>query len=192
MTLFPVVLPNSKEQDRLSRKELEAFLSSAARKALQISAEKSGLPLNEMHKDRDGAPLPSEGVFWSISHKPKYVAAVVSNAKIGIDIEEIKPRNESLLDYIASGNEWELSRNKSWSTFFRYWTAKEAVLKALGIGISGLKTCHIIAVPDDYHILLNYKGQSFQIEQVQHDNHIVSVTKNDTEIEWVILQELPF
>jgi len=127
--------------------------------------------------------------YWSVSHKPKYVAAVISHDKVGIDIEEIKPRSESLFDYVASGEEWELSREKSWDTLFRYWTAKEATLKAIGIGIGGFKTCRIISVPDDSHIILDYQNRLFEVEQLRYKGHIISVVKDDNKIEWIIRED---
>jgi 4'-phosphopantetheinyl transferase len=188
MTLFPVVMPVSKAGHKPSGKEKVDHLSRIAREALKLSAEKSGVRLGELLKDERGVPCPVAGNYWSLSHKPKYVAAVVSKDKVGIDIEEMKPRAESLFAHVASDEEWGL-KEKSWDTFFRYWTAKEAILKVIGIGISGLKTCQIISVPDEHHLILDYKGQFFLVEQLRYNNHIVSVLKDDNEIEWIVPED---
>ena len=190
MTLFPVILPVAEELKKLSGKDKVDHLSQSAREALKLSAEKSGVTLGKLLKDEKGVPCPINGTYWSISHKPEYVAAVVSKDKVGIDIEELKPRDELLFARVATDKEWEL-KEKSWDTFFRYWTAKEAILKVVGIGISGLKTCHIISVPDENHIALDYNGQFFLVEQLRYKNHIVSILKNDNQIEWVVLDEFP-
>ena len=188
MTLFPVVMPVIEVGHKPSGKEKVTRLSRSAREALKLSAEKSRVRLGELLKDERGAPCPVWGNYWSLSHKPKYVAAVVSKYKVGIDIEEMKPRTESLFDYVASDEECGL-KDKSWDTFFRYWTAKEATLKVIGIGISGLKACRIISVPDENHITLDYKGQPFLVEQLRYQNHIISVLKDDNEIDWIILED---
>jgi len=188
MTLFPVVMPVIEVGHKPSRKETVAHLSRIAREALKLSAEKSRVRLGELLKDEKGVPCPVAGNYWSLSHKPKYVAAVVSKDKVGIDIEEIKPRTESIFSHVASDEEWKL-KEKSWDTFFRYWTAKEATLKVIGIGIGGLKTCRIISVPDENHIVLDYKGQFFLVEQLRYQNHIISVLKDDNEIDWIILED---
>ena len=164
-------------------------MSRIAREALLLSAERSGVVLGNLVKDEDDVPCPFEGTHWSVSHKPKCVAAVVSNDRIGIDIEEIQPRNEPVFELVASDEEWALGNDRSWNTFFRFWTAKEAVLKAEGIGIGGLKKCRIISVPDDVRIELGYRGHLFQVEQLYYHNHIVSVLKDDNEIQWVIAED---
>jgi 4'-phosphopantetheinyl transferase len=188
MTLFPVVMPVIEAGHEPSGQEKVAHLSRCAREALRLSAERSGVRLGELLKDERGAPRPALGNYWSLSHKPKCVAAVVSNNRVGIDIEEMKPRTESLFAHMASDEEWKL-KEKSWDTFFRYWTAKEAALKVIGIGVSGLRTCRIISVPDENHIVLDYEGHSFLVEQLRYNNHIVSVLKDNHQIEWVVLDE---
>ena len=189
MTLFPVILPVIEDINKLPGKEKVALLSRVSREALKLSAEKSGVIVGELYKDKNDVPLPFSNHYWSVSHKSKYVAAVISNNRIGIDIEEIKPRSESLFSYVATGEEWELSKEKSWDTLFRYWTAKEATLKAIGIGISGLKTCQIISVPDADHIVLSYRDRFFQVEQLRYKNHIASILKDNNKIEWIIPEE---
>ena len=188
MTLFPVVMPVVEAECNPSGKEAVDRLSRIAREALKVSAQKSRVKLGELLKDGDGAPCPVDGIYWSLSHKPKYVAAVVSDDKVGIDIEDMKPRTESLFARVAGDGEWEL-KQKSWDTLFRYWTAKEAVLKVIGIGIGGLRTCRITSVLDDNHITLDYRGRLFLVEQLRHNNHIVSVLKDNNDIDWIIMEE---
>jgi len=188
MTLFPVVMPVIEAECKPSGKEAVDRLSWIAREALEVSAQKSRVRLGELLKDGSGVPCPVDGIYWSLSHKPKYVAAVVSNGKVGIDIEQVKPRTESLFARVAGDGEWEL-KQKSWDTLFRYWTAKEAVLKVIGIGIGGLRTCRITSVLDDNYITLDYRGRLFLVEQLRHNNHIVSVLKGNNEIDWIIMEE---
>jgi 4'-phosphopantetheinyl transferase len=186
MTLFPVILPVAEAAPDLSGKEKVARLSRISREALRLSAEKSGVVLGELAKDEDDVPLPFEDNYWSLSHKPLCVTAVVSKTKIGIDIEEIRPRSEPVFGLVASDEEWDLAGDRSWGTFFRYWTAKEATLKAVGIGIGGLKACRVTSMPDGNHVILHYRDRLFGVEQLYYRNHIVSVLQDDNHIEWTI------
>ena len=102
MRLFPVILPVIEEMEKLRGKDKVGLLSRVARQALVLSAERSDVTLGELVKDENDAPLPSGQHYWSVSHKPKYVAAVVSDDKVGIDIEEMKPRTESVFSYVAA------------------------------------------------------------------------------------------
>ena len=154
-----------------------------------MSAGRSGVILGELCKDENDVPCPFDGNYWSVSHKPKYVAAVVSRDRVGIDIEEIRPRDESIFDLVASDEEWRLGKDRSWDTFFRYWTAKEATLKAMGVGISGLKACRVVSIPDENNIVLDYRDRLFRVEQLCHKNHIVSVLKDGNEVEWIVLED---
>jgi 4'-phosphopantetheinyl transferase len=185
MILFPVVMPVVEPGHELSGREKVTHLSRVARQALALSAKKSHVELGKLLKDDKGVPCPVDGSYWSLSHKPRYVAAVISEDKVGIDIEEVKPRSESLFAHVASDHEWQL-RDRSWHTLFRYWTAKETVLKVIGIGIGGLRTCRITSVPDESHVALDYRGQVFLVEQLLHEDHIVSVLKDDKQVEWVV------
>ena len=89
-----------------------------------------------LEKDKNGAPLPSKGTYWSLTHKSANVAAVVAPRPVGIDIEVLRPCNPNLYQRIASAEEWDLAATVSDKNFFRYWTAKEAVLKAVGKGLT--------------------------------------------------------
>src|SRR2546427_11373937 len=96
MKLHPVILPlTTEEQGLRGRARLQAQ-SRRAREALARSCEASGVRLGPLEKGDRNTPLPFQGTFWSLSHKPRFVAAVVGSAPIGIDIEEITPRTEGL------------------------------------------------------------------------------------------------
>ena len=185
MTLFPVVMRVSGEVQRLSGREKVAALSVCARQALSLSADRAGIALGELHKDADDVPLPFGEYHWSVSHKPKYVAAVVGPGRVGIDIEEIEPRKREIFGYVASEEEWKLLGGKSWDSLYRGWTAKEAVVKSTGIGLAGLKSCRVDDVQDD-GISLSFEGRLYHVAQIRLDGHIVSVLKGDAPVEWAI------
>ncbi|MBM4444788.1 MAG: 4'-phosphopantetheinyl transferase superfamily protein [Chloroflexi bacterium] len=184
MTLFPVVLPVTQGLPTLQGREKVALLSGCARQALRQSADRAGVALQSVSKNADDVPLPSAGCYWSVAHKPKYAAAVVSSSPAGIDIEEVRPRRQSIFRYVASEEEWDLGGGRSWDTLYRYWTAKEAVVKAAGTGLAGMRSCRVISVPDETAILLFYQDNLRTVEQLRFDGHIVAVVKDDNHVEW--------
>ena len=68
--------------------------------------------------------------------------------------------------------------------FFRVFTAKEAVLKNAGIGFKGLSKVKIHTVVDNYHLIVHYLDQKYQVENFYFDGYIASVTKDNVGIEW--------
>ena len=182
-TLYPIILAVPAEVKELTPKERVKFLSRHARRALQMSADKSRVRLDELQQDERNAPLPFQGTYWSVTHKNEYVGAVVSPSATGIDIEKISPRAKSLFRKTAGEAEWALA-DKTDSTFFCYWTAKEAVLKAAGVGLKDLSKCRISRIVDAHHLDIEYDGKRWQIEHRFFNNHIASIVKNEFEIQW--------
>ena len=64
-TLYPVILPVPEEVREYKPRDRVIFLSAHARKALALSAQKSGLDISlaDYNKDPDGAPLPVDGIY---------------------------------------------------------------------------------------------------------------------------------
>ena len=184
-TLYPVILSVPGAVKDLKPKERVKFLSRHARQALKISAEKSRICLGELAQDERNAPLPFNGTFWSITHKTEYVGGVVAPLPIGIDIEKIYSRAKSLFPKTATEAEWALA-DRSSATFFRYWTSKEAVLKAAGTGLKDLSICRVIRIRDDHHLDIEYEDKKWQVEHTFFKDHIASIVKNDFRINWTI------
>ncbi|MGD2037417.1 MAG: 4'-phosphopantetheinyl transferase superfamily protein [Desulfobacterales bacterium] len=184
-TIYPVILAVPKTAQALTPKERVKFLSQHARRALEQSAQKSNVRLDTLAQDERNAPLPFDGTYWSVTHKNEYVGGVVCPSPTGIDIEKICPRAKSLFRKTADEAEWALA-DTTLTTFFRYWTAKEAVLKAAGIGLRDLSKCRISRVLRTDHLNVEYDGNQWQIEHHFFNSHIASIVKNEFVIEWTI------
>ena len=184
-TLHPVIMAVPEADRLLKGPKMVNALRRHARNALAHSAQLSGLMLETLEKDDRGAPLPCDGVYWSLTHKTNNVAAVVARQAVGIDIEALRPCSPNLYQRIASAAEWSLAPEVSHRMFFRYWTAKEAVLKAVGKGLTGLQSCRIHKILDDTHIELSYHETLWLVEQFwTGDDHLVTVTTANNPIQW--------
>jgi 4'-phosphopantetheinyl transferase len=187
-TLFPAILPVPAEVHDFKPRDRVIYLSRHARRALKKSAEMSGVHFGELVKDDNGVPQPFGGVHWSISHKTRYVCGVAAPLPIGIDIERVRNFSDGLFQKTATEQEWTLAdmRTDSVMAFFRYWTAKEAVLKATGIGIKDLLKCRVKHIFDDKHLQIQYDGQDWLIEHFFFNDHVASIVKSSFQIEWII------
>jgi 4'-phosphopantetheinyl transferase len=190
--LHPVILPVPERVQEFKPKDRVLYLSRHARRALTKSAAKSGIQTGELLKDENGMPLPFDGTFWSLTHKTQYVAGVVAPTPIGIDIERIRDISKGLFRKTAADQEWALAgtAEKSLMTFFRFWTSKEAVLKATGIGIKDLLKCQVRQILDDCHLIIQYENKDWLIEHFFYDQHIVSIVQNDFDIDWAVEKQV--
>ena len=114
-------------------------------------------------------------LFWSTSHKDNWVAAAVSEQPIGIDIELIQPRTSSVFS-IFTDNEWQWLGEKTWPSFYRGWTAKEAVLKALSLPLADVKEIHIVHRQQDC-FLLRYQTTDMSADTIQQDNLLIAIAQ---------------
>lgn len=185
--IFPVILAVPAEEQALPPPKRVKALSRQAREALHLCARKAGIIVGELLTDDNGAPLPFDGHYWSLTHKRAYVGAVICAEATGIDIEAVKEVSTGVMRKTASVGEWRLTDQDPTAMFFRYWTAKEAVLKAEGIGIAGLSKCRVTSIPDDSHLRLEYKGRTYLVEHFYFDGHVASVVKNEFKVQWILL-----
>jgi 4'-phosphopantetheinyl transferase len=192
LIIYPVILavPNKKQQ--LTGRQKVSFLSRYARKALEMSAQKSRIQLGDFKKDENGVPLPFDGNYWSVTHKTGYVGGVIAKTRIGIDLEKVRPFKEALYRKTARESEWGLSDSDKMALFFRYWTSKESVLKASGTGIRDLSKCRIKRIIDDRHLVINYKERNWYIEHFYFNGHIASVVNNNVDVEWTFLTDFVY
>jgi 4'-phosphopantetheinyl transferase len=182
--LYPVILPvPTADQARKGRAKVQA-LSRHARLALQRSCEKSGLVLDELPKDNQGVPLPVNGVHWSLSHKSAIVGGVAAPLPVGLDLETLRPVRSGLFNKVADGTEWRLAGEKDEKMFFRVWTAKEAVLKAVGKGMAGLSRCRIVEIENDCRMTLTYDDSPWPVEHFLSGRHLAAITAYRFIVDW--------
>jgi 4'-phosphopantetheinyl transferase len=173
---------------QLSGREKTLALRRQARTALARSAALSGLTLGALHQGDRGQPLPTQGVYWSLSHTTEQVAAVAALQRIGIDIERIAAFTATLKERIAGSREWELASAVDEVLFCRFWTAKEAVLKAVGVGLGGLSRCSITEIIDEGQLRLSYGPETWIVSHcLKAARHLAAINAAADRVEWHLL-----
>lgn len=184
-TLRPVVLAVPAEQRELHGPERVAAQSAHARVALVRSAESAGARLGVLAKGEHDAPLPSAGWHWSIAHTTAFSAGVVALAPVGIDVEALVPRRQDIVRRVASRDELDLLGGFRWESFFRIWTAKEAVLKKAGCGILELSRCTLIAAPSCDLLVLTHREREHPVHLLARAGHVAALAcDGEFAVEW--------
>ncbi|BCL34613.1 4'-phosphopantetheinyl transferase HetI [Nostoc sp. MS1] len=121
------------------------------------------------------------GLQFNLSHSQNLgLCAVNYTRQIGIDLEYIRPTSdlESLAQRFFLPQEYELLRSlpdeQKQKIFFRYWTCKEAYLKATGDGIAKLEEIEIALTPTEPAKLQTSPAWSL-LELVPDDNCVAAV-----------------
>lgn len=171
-------------RDSAKRLELRRSLV-AVRAGLSIKLGRASKDIIIGH-DSLGAPCLADPLHQnlSISRTEGWSAfAVSSSAKIGIDIEYIRPIDwRSMLSMVCTPRETDLLQSISDTAplpFLHVWTAKEAIMKATGhgfrIGAKGIELPASFILGKTNHAELHSWNQDFCVVRSVNANAIASV-----------------
>jgi 4'-phosphopantetheinyl transferase len=98
-----------------------------------------------------GKPVlpPTFGVEFNVSHSDGFAVFAISRSRVGVDVERDRtmPQAHDLVERFFSRDERDrllkLHEPELSAAFFRCWTRKEAILKAVGRGIQSLECCTV-------------------------------------------------
>lgn len=139
----------------------------ALARAMACAPEELAIQLSEK-----GKPYLDEGPSFSISHSGnEVVVALGDGGRIGIDVEAIRPirdlmklaRSSFTEDEVLHLQEFPLEQRQR--AFFRVWVRKEAMLKALGSGLSGLSHVSVWAREGSDNMLRRLDSEVGRIDQ---------------------------
>lgn len=103
--------------------------------------------------------------FFNLSHSGGLAALALTDAcELGLDVEAVRPARDLLAERFFSVAEVTALRalpaSEEWPAFHRCWTRKEAVLKALGSGLSRrLDSFDVTLTMDEPARLLRMEGE---------------------------------
>jgi 4'-phosphopantetheinyl transferase len=113
--------------------------------AVELDCSETGKPF--VRKGRGG----QSAITFNMSHAHgRALIAVSKGQEIGVDLERVRSdiKVAKLSErYFAPSEQaaiMQVAQEQRAARFFRYWVAKEAVLKAQGIGLRALSQCEII------------------------------------------------
>jgi 4'-phosphopantetheinyl transferase len=108
------------------------------------------------------------GVYFNLSHSQGLaLVAMTKLAEVGVDVEAVRPHptHRELADRFFAPAEAALLRRlpaeRSLPAFFHGWTRKEAILKAMGVGLSyGSERVEVTLLPEQPVRVLSLDGQT--------------------------------
>jgi 4'-phosphopantetheinyl transferase len=175
--------------ERFSPTERDRRIVRAAMRRTVLSAL-VGLPPSELEiKAVDGRPQPPAGLGGSLSasHHDDFTALALSPlSRVGVDAEPFFENDwDAALEEVLAGHELEelqrLPPHARPAAYFRLWTLKEAVMKALG---EGLETRDPRSIEIDLRhppaiarIDFSCPGEPWALSTFEIDGHFVSVAQ---------------
>lgn len=97
--------------------------------------------------------------FFNISHSGDYVVLAQAETEVGVDIEKINDRHLNVAERVFTERELLWMNEDSKERFFILWTQKEAVMKAVGKGLS--------LAPESFDVMPFQENKSIVIDDMQ-------------------------
>jgi phosphopantetheinyl transferase len=118
-----------------SKSRLDLIKSSSQKK--QFLGVQNLLKLHQINNDilsydDNGKPHLLNNKFISISHSFDYCGVIVSDVKVGLDIEKLRSKILNISKKFVSPSDRDLIKLDSVENITKIWTIKEAVFKAFG------------------------------------------------------------
>ena len=140
ITEYSKVLPEfMRKEIAENKKTSDQKLKLLSRLMLKKSLKDTGSSnlIDKWERDPNNKPFIPGWNSFNISHSGEIVAFAYKNGNIGIDLEKRDKINyEEMLEYLHPEEQKFISVSEQMQqTFFEIWVKKEAILKALGVGL---------------------------------------------------------
>ena len=169
-----------------SKSKLDLIKSSSQRR--QFLGVQNLLNLHKIKNDMlsyddNGKPHLLNNKFISISHSFDYCGVIVSNVKVGLDIEKFRSKILNISKKFVSESDLSLIKLNSIENVTKVWSIKEAVFKAFGHNeIDFKKNIIIKSVNKEFNkanvlIFKNEISENYSIEIYNFSEYICCVAK---------------
>jgi len=151
----------------------EALVRAAIMSRLGLCKEQIRFDKNEYGKP---SLIGHSSFHFNVSHSGEWVAVFVSQALVGVDVEEIKPIDMNIAESFLSEREYQglmsYPHGERLPHFYELWTLKESYIKCRGEGLSIPLHSFSITVNEDRSITLEPEGERFYFRTYELDeNH---------------------
>lgn len=171
-----------------SKSKLDLIKSSSQRR--QFLGVQNLLNLHKIKNDMlsyddNGKPHLLNNKFISISHSFDYCGVIVSNVKVGLDIEKFRSKILNISKKFVSESDLGLIKLNSIENVTKVWSIKEAVFKAFGHNkIDFKKNIIIKSVNEKFNkanvlIFKNEISENYSIEIYNFSEYICCVAKQN-------------
>jgi len=169
-----------------SKSRLDHIKSSSQKK--QFLGVQNLLKLHQISNDillydDNGKPHLQNNKFISISHSFDYCGVIVSDVKVGLDIEKLRSKILNISKKFVSESDRNLIKDDSVENITKIWTIKEAVFKAFGHNKMDFKKNIILkSVNKEFNratvlIFNNEISENYNIEIYNFSQYICCVAK---------------
>lgn len=117
-----------------------------------------------------------EDMYFSVSHSEDLIAVTIDSKKVAIDLEYIRPRDESLLQHVHVPD----SPFSPWENFYLQWCAKECLVKYLDLTSAEIENMVVKAfLPNHYFSIEWWEFNSLIILLHRWKEHPVHMNLKD-------------
>jgi 4'-phosphopantetheinyl transferase len=131
-------------------------------------------------------------IDFNLAHSGDVALLAVCSSRVGVDVEPLRQRPQDFMDiatrFFSPGEASALAQLPSaarWRAFVSAWTMKEAVTKALGVGVTGLSEVEVRLSPAQPPALLSAPGGAarWRIFQVEIGNDYLGAVAVESGVE---------
>ena len=191
LALLPIAMKSEVMKYRNIKDQVRSLVGKLMlRKALTEEGH-SPQDLEDIQKDQFKRPYLNSEIDFNISHSESYVVLAIANTgKVGIDVEKIRPVDPERFRFWQNQHDApNTSDEDRLHFFFKVWTKKEAVTKAVGRGIQ-IPFSEITIE----HYLAKYQGEFWYLYPIdldkEYESHVASSDRREIQISKLELKEL--
>jgi phosphopantetheinyl transferase len=169
---------------RMDPKRQKGF--TAARVALKRLSRQLGLvernrpdqAIETLGSDDMRPSLAESGIYCSVSHSGRLVAAVAQRHPIGVDIEMVSEKVTRVWPLFMSPRERDLVSVSNLGlerTATRAWTIKEAAAKALGLHLfQAIREVEVVRVGEEEGVM-RFQGKAYPVRHAEGNGSVITL-----------------